>query len=204
MARKLKVFQASLGFYDQAIAAPSMKAAVEAWGTKSNLFHQGIARESSDPEVVAATMSKPGVILRRPVGSDGPFKEHADLPTNLSDAELDRKQRKRHPKPNKQSARTIDGKAAHMVALAFEEEERRRQRERDRVEAVREKERERRRQAIEKAQAALERAEREHDSRAATIEAERVPSRDPNERTNVGRRKGRSCRTACVGQGLAE
>lgn len=31
MARKLKTYQTSLGFYDLAIAAPSMKAALEAW-----------------------------------------------------------------------------------------------------------------------------------------------------------------------------
>jgi hypothetical protein len=40
-----------------------MKAALEAWGAGSNLFHQGVAKESSDPEVIAATMSKPGVAL---------------------------------------------------------------------------------------------------------------------------------------------
>src|SRR3954470_20464584 len=39
MARKLKTYQTSLGFFDQAIAAPSMKAALQAWGTKTNLFH---------------------------------------------------------------------------------------------------------------------------------------------------------------------
>src|SRR5437868_5692391 len=72
MPRKLKTYQTSLGFYDLAIAAPSMKAALEAWGAGSNLFHQGVATESSDPEVVTATMSKPGVVLRRPVGSDMP------------------------------------------------------------------------------------------------------------------------------------
>jgi hypothetical protein len=83
MARKLKTYQTSLGFFDLAIAAPSMKAALEAWGADSNLFHQGAAKESHDPDVIAATMAKPGVVLRRPVGSDGPFSEHADLPTNL-------------------------------------------------------------------------------------------------------------------------
>src|SRR5215471_10236714 len=56
MARKLKTFQTSLGFYDLAIAAPSMKAALEAWGAASNLFHQGVAKETDDPDVVAATM----------------------------------------------------------------------------------------------------------------------------------------------------
>src|SRR3954463_10943154 len=83
MARKLKTFQTSLGFFDLAIAAPSMKAALEAWGAGSNLFHQGFAKETDDSDVVAATMSKPGVVLRRPAGSSGPFAEHSDLPADL-------------------------------------------------------------------------------------------------------------------------
>ena len=41
MIRKLKTFVTSLGFFDQAIAAPTMKAALTAWGADSNLFHQG-------------------------------------------------------------------------------------------------------------------------------------------------------------------
>src|SRR5690242_14054432 len=98
MARKLKVFQTSLGFYDQAIAAPSMKAALEAWGAKSNLFQQGMAKESNDPEVVAAAMSKPGLVLRRPVGSGGPFEAHAELPTNLSNVDIKRRSRNARPK----------------------------------------------------------------------------------------------------------
>src|ERR1700731_4841200 len=83
MAKKLKTYETSLGFFDLAIAAPSMKAALEAWGADSNLFHQGAAKQSEDPDVVAATMAKPGVMRKRPVGSNGPFKEHAELPTNL-------------------------------------------------------------------------------------------------------------------------
>src|ERR1700676_1337427 len=83
MARKLKTYQTSLVFFDQAIAAPSMKAALEAWGADSNLFHQGVAKESDDPNIIAATMAKPGVVLKRPVGSNGPFGEHAELPANL-------------------------------------------------------------------------------------------------------------------------
>src|ERR1700709_2367065 len=83
MARKLKTYQTSLGFFDQAIAAPSMKAASEAWGADSNLFHQGAAKESTNPDVIAATMAKPGVVLKRPVGSDGVFGEHPALPKNL-------------------------------------------------------------------------------------------------------------------------
>src|SRR5476649_1142296 len=86
MARKLKTYQTSLGFFDLAIAAPSMKAALEAWGADSNLFHQGAAKQSEDPDVVAATMAKPGVVLRRPVGSTRQFSEHAQLPTDLGDS----------------------------------------------------------------------------------------------------------------------
>ena len=104
MARKLKTYQTSLGFFDLAIAAPSMKAALEAWGADSNLFHQGVAKESDDPDVVAATLAKPGVILRRPVGSDGPFREHTDLP-RLSGNESDRRRARSRAKPKKQPPR---------------------------------------------------------------------------------------------------
>jgi colicin import membrane protein len=83
MVRKLKSYQTSLGFFDLAIAAPSMKAALQAWGSDTNLFHQGFAKETDDPAIVAATLAKPGVVLRRPVGSDGAFSERADLPKEL-------------------------------------------------------------------------------------------------------------------------
>ena len=83
MARKLKTYQTSLGFFDLAIAAPSMKAALQAWGSETNLFQQGFAKETDDPAIVAATLAKPGVVLRRPVGSDGAFSEHAELPKEL-------------------------------------------------------------------------------------------------------------------------
>jgi hypothetical protein len=83
MARKLKTYQTSLGFFDQAIAVPSMKAALEARDADSNLFHQGAAKQSHDPDVIAATMAKPGVVLRRPVGTERPFSERAELPTDL-------------------------------------------------------------------------------------------------------------------------
>jgi colicin import membrane protein len=33
-----------------------MKAALEAWGASSNLFHQGFAKEVDDEDVIAATM----------------------------------------------------------------------------------------------------------------------------------------------------
>ena len=82
MPRKLKVYQTSQGFYDLAIAAPSMKAALEAWGAGSNWFHQDLAREAVDNEIISAALGKPGKVLRRPVGSTGPFGENSALPTS--------------------------------------------------------------------------------------------------------------------------
>src|ERR1700722_19155870 len=131
MVRKLKTYQTSLGFFDQAIAAPSMKAALEAWGADSNLFHLGAAKESDDPAVIAATMKKPGVVLKRPVGSTGPFSEHAELPSNLGDTGKTAKdaRKARNSKPKRTSARPVDKAAERKAALAYELAQKHRERE---------------------------------------------------------------------------
>ena len=164
MARKLKTYQTSLGFFDLAMAAPSMKAALEAWGADSNLFHQGAAKESQDPDVIAATMAKPGVVLRRPVGTDRPFSEHAELPTDL-DGPTKAARKSKGPKAKKPSSRPVDKAAERKAALAFEKEQKRRERERAKEEATRQKDRERRQQAVDKAQAVLDKAEQAHAKR---------------------------------------
>ena len=162
MTKKLKTYQTSLGFFDLAIAAPSMKAALEAWGADSNLFHQGAAKESDDADVIAATMAKPGVVLRRAVGSDGAFGEQAELPTNLGGGERPTKAARKLKvrTTNKPSSRAVDKAAAREAATAFEREHKRRELERAREEAIRQKERQRRQQAVDKAQGALDKAER--------------------------------------------
>jgi hypothetical protein len=142
MARKLKTYQTSLGFFEQAIAAPSMKAALEAWGADSNLFHQGAAKESTDPDVIAATMKKPGVVLKRPVGSDGPFCENAELPKSLG--QDGRKNTAHKPSAKAKTSPTQADKATDRKASQAYERKRRR---REREEAKEEKERERRQQA---------------------------------------------------------
>jgi hypothetical protein len=174
MARKLKTYQTSLGFFDQAIAAPSMKAALEAWGADSNLFHQGAAKESDDPDVIAATMAKPGVVLRRPIGSDGSFTEHAELPTNLGGGRRTKTARKPGGRNAKRPpSRPVDKAAERKAALANEREQRSRERERAKQEAAGRKKRERRRQAVDKAQDALNRAKKAHEERSAAIDNER-------------------------------
>src|ERR1700684_573881 len=160
MARKLKTYQTSLGFLEHAIAAPSMKAALEAWGADSNLFHQGAAKESHDPDVIAATMAKPGVVLKRPVGSDGPFKEHAELPRDIAgDGGAKKTDRKvGSDGPQKHAKKTVDEAADRKASLAVEKERERRERERAKEEAAQRKERERRQEAVGRAQAAFDTA----------------------------------------------
>ena len=194
MVRKLKTYQTSLGFFDLAIAAPSMKAALEAWGADSNLFHQGAAKESDDPDVIAAAMAKPGLVLRRPVGSYGPFGEHAELPTDLGGPGPRKTPRKSKGSKAKQpSSRPVDKAAERKAALAFEKEQKRRKRERAGEEAARQKERERRQQAVDKAQAALETAEQEHAKRVAAIQAEMevLEKKSQTEDARWGKERGR-------------
>jgi hypothetical protein len=53
MARKLKTYQTSLGFFDLAIAAPSMKAALEAWGAPT-FWLKSLGAQSFAPIQVAS------------------------------------------------------------------------------------------------------------------------------------------------------
>jgi colicin import membrane protein len=171
MARRLKTYQTSSGFFDLAVAAPSMKAAAEAWGSRTNIFNQGFAKETHDPAIVAATMAKPGVVLRRPVGSNGPFTEHAQLPKDLPVEKL----KERPAKPDKEPPpRKTDTKAVRAAALAFEREQKRRETQRRKEEAAREKERRSREQAVAKAERALEQAKREHETKVREIEKDRA------------------------------
>jgi len=170
MPRKLKTYQTSLGFFDLAIAAPSMKAALEAWDSKTNLFHQGLAKEADDPAIIAATMAKPGVVLKRAVGSSGSFGTHAELPENLAADGL-------AGTPEKHAANWQDAppsgagddKAARAAMLAYEREKKRRDVERNKQAAAQAAERKRRDQAIAKAEAALKQAKQIHDTKTNEI-----------------------------------
>jgi hypothetical protein len=194
MPRKLKTYVTSIGFFELAIAAPSMKAALSAWGAGPNLFHQGFAYETDDPAVVAATMAKPGVVLKRAVGSKGAFKEDAELPNTLP-VTAPRRAEKSKPKPKAKPAKQSRGKksadvvhlpnrrAAEQAAAAYEREEAKREREQKKEEAAQQKERKRRKEATAKAEAALEEAERRHTNAKKRIANERaaLDQRDENE-----------------------
>jgi hypothetical protein len=178
MPRKLKTYVTTSGFFDLAVAAPSMKAALEIWGSTSNLFQKGFANETRDADVVKATLAHPGIVLKRPVGSKGAYKENAELPelSVLQNAikrkrpaePLKKKAVKAKPKPAKPDS-AATRKAAQLYNLA----EKRRERDDAREAAQRAKERDRRDQAVEKAQAALDEARARHDAHAAEIEKQR-------------------------------
>jgi len=172
VAKQLKVFQTSLGFFDLAIAAPSMKAALDAWGAKSNLFHQGIAHECTERGIIAATMEKPGVILRRPVGSNGPFRERAELPSHLDGQQLEKRPGKPRLKPEQQPRRHIDRDGARATARVSAREHGLRESKLRKQEIADASSRVRRLRATAKAHAALERAERKHAMRRVAIAAE--------------------------------
>ncbi|MBI1684098.1 hypothetical protein [Caulobacter hibisci] len=78
--RRLKVFQAQFGFHDSVVAAPSQAAALAAWGIRQNLFAEGRAKLTDDPDAVVAALAHPEVPLRRAVGSRDPFTLDPGLP----------------------------------------------------------------------------------------------------------------------------
>jgi ribosomal protein L11 methylase PrmA len=138
MARKLKTFVTESGFFELAVAAPSMKAALEAWGIKVNLFQQGLARQTDDAAIIAAAEAAPGRVLRRPIGSKAAFSESAELPRVKG---ASRKTKARKPQ------QAVDLKAMREARAALEQARARHEkkaaaldRERDALEARADKE----------------------------------------------------------------
>ena len=115
---------------------------------------------------------KAGRGLKRPVGSDGGFGEHAELPTNLGEDGRKKLADKPSAKAKKSSAQP-DKATDRKAAKAYERERQRRERGEAKEEAAQEKERERRRKAVANAQAALNEAMREYEERAETLNDER-------------------------------
>jgi len=64
-AAKLKVYRTPIGFHDAYVAAPSQKAAMEAWGSGKDLFTRGEAELVTDPALTAEPLERPGVVIKR-------------------------------------------------------------------------------------------------------------------------------------------
>ena len=62
---KLKVYRTPIGFHDAYVAAPSQKAALQAWGSDADLFARGIAEIVTDEELSAEPLNSPGMVIRK-------------------------------------------------------------------------------------------------------------------------------------------
>ena len=69
MARKLKVFRTPIGFHDAYVAAPSQKAALQAWGTETDLFARGVAEQVTDAALMEEPLAHPGDVIRKTRGT---------------------------------------------------------------------------------------------------------------------------------------
>lgn len=115
--RRLKVFQAHIGFYDTVVATPSQAAALRAWGVHQDLFAAGQARIADDPQAIEAALAHPDTPLRRPVGSSDAF---AIEPSGLPDVPDAPKTRPRAPTraPPKEAPRPAADRSALDTAEA--------------------------------------------------------------------------------------
>lgn len=107
--QKLKVFKTPIGFHDAYVAAPSRKAALEAWGADADLFSAGIAEQAEGGGKAAkAALEQPGQVVRvaRSGGTDEP------LPPRPSARARGGKRRK--PKPSRAAVEKAEAAVAAL------------------------------------------------------------------------------------------
>ena len=153
-ATKLKVYRTAIGFHDAYVAAPSQKAALEAWGSDKDLFGRGVAEIVTDPALTEEPLASPGKVVRRLRGTADeqmaalpPDKPRRDVRSKGSDQAVARPTRataappraaKRKPKPAPSRAKLV---AAEEALTIFDAQARERLDELERREAALVKER---------------------------------------------------------------
>jgi len=80
MAKRLKVFTWSDGFHAFTVAVSSRPKALEAWGSKQDLFATGLASELSGGPDYAAALAAPGQVIERGLAIDVGKIRKADGP----------------------------------------------------------------------------------------------------------------------------
>jgi hypothetical protein len=145
--QKLKVFRTPIGFHDAYVAAPSQKAALEAWGADGNLFAQGIAEQVTDPELMEEPLASPGKVIKRVRGSTdehfAALDRMARTPKSKAQAEDTEEAPKAKAKPKpKPRPRRDELDAAEQALEKIEKKQRKKLAELD--EKIRELERKRR------------------------------------------------------------
>ena len=158
-APKLKVFRMAVGFHDAYVAAPSQKAAIEAWGSDKDVFTRGRAELVEDPALTKEPLARPGEVIKRlrgtaeeqvaALGETGP-REEPPAPKGKKAGKKAKKPDK-PPKPKKVKPRPsraeLDEAEAALDAVEARQAEA--------LEAIREREAAlaKERKALEKAQA---------------------------------------------------
>ena len=172
MAKKLKTYETSLGGDRRSVhegGSGSMGCRQQSLPPRRGQAERGSGRRGGD-------LGEAWRRAQASCGSNGPFKEHGELPRDLAVDGGAKKAARKAPslKPQKnakKNAKKIDEAEDRKAALAFEKEQARRERERAKEEAAQRKQRERRQKEVDKAQSALDAARRSHDRDAAGIQA---------------------------------
>ena len=142
MPRKLKVFRTSTGFHDAYVAAPSQKAALEAWGADANLFARGVAEQVTDPKLTAQPLRRPGEVIKLSRGdlsaqlkALGSRTKKAKARTDARDEGVPKPRRMAKPKPPPRRDKVDAAEAALKAARQrHRTAERRLEAERDAIE----------------------------------------------------------------------
>ena len=123
--QKLKVFKTPIGFHDALVAAPSRKAALEAWGASTDLFTAGFAElVTGGGEGAKAALAKPGEVVRvaREGGRDSPSPRPSPARGRGSKKTKPRTSRAALEKAEAALAELETAQAAERALLAREEE----------------------------------------------------------------------------------
>lgn len=130
-AQKLKVYRTAAGFYDAYVAAPSQKAALEAWGSERDLFARGIAELVTDPALTAEPLASPGTVVKHSRGTTAeqiaalpaPAKRTTTAKTDTGAKGKSTPKRRQEPKPKptpKPKRDEIDAAAEALEAVEAE------------------------------------------------------------------------------------
>jgi hypothetical protein len=100
---KLKVYRTPIGFHDAYVAAPSMKAALKAWGTTKNLFSRGAAEMVTDAKLTKEPLARPGEVIKRARGSAAEHRKAiaSGKDTGGEGKAAERKPIRRAPRPDR-------------------------------------------------------------------------------------------------------
>ncbi len=119
------MFRTPIGFHDAYVAAPSMKAALEAWGSSTNLFSQGAAEVVTDAKLTRAPLARPGEVVRVPRGSEGEHfkalgrgetKQTTDRPSPGPSREREGRKKRRGRRPSSAGVERAEAALARAEA----------------------------------------------------------------------------------------